>query len=170
MRDTEHDIHAEISKSQRKRDLDELKQLGRKLLDFSDTALQALSLPEQLLDAVYAARKIKSHGALKRQLQFIGKLLRDIDTAPIRSVLKEREGQYDLHTREFHALEELRDRLVAGDVTALAATMARHPFADRQHLRKLARLAHQEQEQHQPPHASRLLFRYLRELEEGSGY
>ena len=68
-----------ISKSQRKRDLQDLKKLGLTLLDFSDDALRQLLLPEVLLDALHTAKHIHSNGARKRQLQYIGKLLKDID-------------------------------------------------------------------------------------------
>jgi len=170
MRDTQQDSYPEISKSQRKRDLAALRQLGQALLEFSDEELQQLGLPEALLDALRSARSISARGAHKRQLQYIGKLLRDIDTAAISAAVEERGHQHDLHTRDFHQLESLRDRLIAGDDTALDDTMARFPLADRQHLRKLARQAHGEHEQHQPPRAARLLFRYLRELQEEPGY
>jgi len=166
MRDTDYEPHREPSKSQRKRDLDELKQLGRDLLDFGEDELRALPLPESLLDALLAAQAIRAHGALKRQLQYVGKLLRDVDAAPLRAAIEDRARQHELHTREFHQLEELRDRLIVEGDAALAAVMARFPHADRQHLRKLERQARSEHEQHQPPRAVRLLFRYLRELQE----
>jgi len=154
------------SKSQRKRDLDELKLLGHELLSFSDDALRQLLLPDTLLEALRTARKIKAHGALKRQLQYIGKLLREVDDAPIREAIEARDRQHATHTREFHRLEALRDHLLTGDDAALGEAMAQFPLADRQHLRKLVRQARNEHEQKQPPRASRQLFRYLRELQE----
>lgn len=169
MQDREHATRQEISKSQRKRDLDELKHLGRDLLGLGEDALRDLSLPEPLLDALRTARSISARGALKRQLQYIGKLLREVDTAPLRAAIEAREHHHELHTRAFHELETLRDRLVLGESAALDDAMARFPLADRQHLRKLARQAHGEHEQHQPPRAARLLFRYLRELQEARG-
>jgi ribosome-associated protein len=170
MQDTKNDLPPEPSKSQRKRDLDELKQLGRELLTFSDDALRQLLLPEKLLEALRTAQKIKAHGALKRQLQYIGKLLREVDDTPIRDAIESRDRQHLMHTREFHRLEELRDRLLAGDDAALAEAMAMFPLADRQHLRKLVRQARKEQEDNLPPRASRQLFRYLREFLEEPDY
>jgi len=158
------------SKSQRKRDLDELKQLGSELLTFSDDALRQLMLPETLLEALRTAQKIRAHGAQKRQLQYIGKLLRDVDATPIRDAIESRDRQHATHTREFHRLEALRDQLLTGDNTALSGAMALFPRADRQHLRKLVRQARNEREQKQPPRASRQLFRYLRELLETPDY
>jgi ribosome-associated protein len=170
MSDLDNDLQQVPSKSQRKRDLAELKQLGRELLTFSDDALRQLLLPETLLQALRTAQKIKAHGAQKRQLQYIGKLLRDVDDTPIREAIEARDRQHATHTREFHQLEALRDKLLAEGDAALGEVMAVFPLADRQHLRKLVRQACHEHEQKQPPRASRQLFRYLRELREAPDY
>jgi len=170
MQEPEHDPLDGPSKSQRKRDLDELKQLGTELLTFSEDALRQLLLPETLLEALRTAQRIKAHGALKRQMQYIGKLLRDVDASPIRAAIESRDRQHATHTREFHRLEALRDHLLTGENAALAEAMAQFPLADRQHLRKLVRQARKEKEQRQPPRASRELFRYLRELQEAPAY
>ena len=170
MQAPEKDPRDETSKSQRKRDLDELKRLGNELLSFSDDALRQLLLPEALLDALRTAQRIKAHGALKRQLQYIGKLLREVDVAPIREAIEYHDRQHATHTSEFHRLEALRDQLLTGDDAALSTAMARFPRADRQHLRKLVRQARREQAQKQPPRAARQLFRYLRELQQTPEY
>jgi ribosome-associated protein len=170
MPDTENNLQQEPSKSQRKRDLDELRQLGRELLGFSDAALRELQLPETLLDALRTAQKIRAHGAQKRQLQYIGKLLREVDDTPIREAIETRDRQHATHTRGFHQLEELRDKLLAEGDAALGEAMALFPLADRQHLRKLVRQARHQHQQKQPPRAARQLFRYLRELREAPDY
>jgi ribosome-associated protein len=166
MQDTEYDDHPGISKSQRKRDLDELKRLGGELLDFTDDELRQLMLPDDLLEAIRTAGKIRAHGARKRQLQYIGKLLREIDDTPIRAAIDARNHQQSTHTREFHLIEALRDRLLAEGDSALPEVLEHFPRTDRQHLRKLVRQSRREHETRQPPRASRLLFRYLRELQE----
>jgi ribosome-associated protein len=166
MQETDYEEQPEISKSQRKRDLDELKALGWKLLEFSDDALRQLLLPDKLLEAIRTAKKISSHGARKRQMQYIGKLMRDIDAAPVRAAVEAREHQQDVNTRAFHLIEELRDRLIAGGDSAIPEVLAQFPRTDRQHLRKLVRQARNEHETRQPPRAARQLFRYLRELQE----
>lgn len=170
MQDTDHDEPSEISKSQRKRELNELKTLGWKLLDFSDDALRQLLLPDKLLEAIRTAKRISAHGARKRQMQYIGKLMRDIDEAPVRAAIAAREHQQDTNTRAFHLLEELRDRLIAEGDSVIPEVLARFPHTDRQHLRKLVRLARKEVETRQPPRTSRQLFRYLRELQEEPDY
>jgi ribosome-associated protein len=170
MQDTEYDEQPEISKSRRKRDLDELKALGWKLLDFSDDALRQLLLPDKLLEAIRTAKQITAHGARKRQMQYIGKLMRDIDDAPVRAAIEASEHQQDTSTRAFHLIEGLRDRLIAEGDTAIPDVLAQFPRTDRQHLRKLVRQARKEHETKQPPRAARLLFRYLRELQEAPDY
>jgi len=159
-----------ISKSQRKRELDGLRQLGQKLLDFSEDSLRRLGLPELLLDAVLAGKKITSHVARKRHLQYIGKLLKEIDAAPVRAAVEAREHQHDTSTREFHLLESLRDQLLARGDEAIPAVLAQFPRTDRQHLRKLVRQARQQHATGQPAGAARALFRYLRELQDAPEY
>lgn len=159
-----------ISKSQRKRDLEELKKLGWRLLEFSDDALRQLALPDTLLEALRTAKRINSHGARKRQMQFIGKLMRDIDTTPVREAINADDHQQSSRTREFHLIEDLREKLLAEGDSALPDVLSHFPRTDRQHLRKLVRQAIKEQQTRQPPRASRLLFRYLRELQEEADY
>jgi ribosome-associated protein len=170
MHEMNHDDRDETSKSQRKRDIQELKRLGVELLGFSDDALRQLLLPEVLLDALRTAKRIHSNGARKRQMQYIGKLMQDIDATPVRQAIEDRNRQHATHTREFHLLETLREQLIADGDSVLPAALAQFPHADRQHLRKLVRQARKEQETRQPPRASRLLFRYLRELQEEPDY
>jgi ribosome-associated protein len=166
MHDPEYDRPARPSKTRRKRDVEALQELGSALLDFSEEQLQQLDLPEKLLDAVREAGRIHAYGARRRQLQYIGKLMRDIDPAPIRAAIAAREHQQETHTQAFHLLEDLRDALLLQGDAALGTVLEHFPLADRQHLRKLARQARREHDEHQPPKASRRLFRYLRELQE----
>ena len=164
------DAFGQVSKSQRKRDMEALKNLGWRLLEFSDDALRQLAMPETLLDAIRTAKRIKSHGARKRQMQFIGKLMRDVDAAPIRDAVDAADHQQSTQSREFHLIEELREKLLAEGDSVLPEVLSHFPRAERQYLRKLVRQAKHEQENRQPPRASRLMFRYLRELQEESDY
>jgi len=169
MQESEFDAPETPSKSRRKRDMIELQKLGEELLDFPDAMLRAMALPETLLEALASARRITAHGGRRRQLQYIGKLMRGIDTAPVRAAVEARRQQENTHSRAFHRLEELRDALIANADTALAGVVEEFPAADHQHLRRLARQARAERDSHQPPRAARALFRYLRELQENSG-
>ena len=166
MYDPEYEQPAKPSKTRRKRDVEALQELGSELLEFSEEVLHQLNLPGNLLDAVLEAKKIHSHGARRRQLQYIGKLMRDIDPTPLRAAIAAREHQQEIHTQAFHLLEELRDALILQGDSALGTVLEHFPLADRQHLRKLARQARREHDEHQPPKTSRRLFRYLRELQQ----
>lgn len=166
--DDEHD--RQPSKSQRKRELHALKDLGIRLLEFSDDSLRQLDIPEKLLEALLTAKRITSNVARKRQLGYIGKLMKEIDIEPVRAAVEAREHQHLTTTREFHLLESLRDRLLQEGDAALPGVLAQFPRADRAHLRKLVRQARNEAETRQPPRASRLLFRYLRQLQDEPDY
>jgi len=169
MRDTESNDLAPASKTRRKHDMEALQKLGEALLDFDTDTLAKLNLPDPLLEALQTANRIKSHGARRRQLQYIGKLMRRIDTAPVAAAVQTREHQYATNTQAFHRLEELRETLITEGDSALASVLEQFPLADRQRLRKLARQARKERADQQPPKASRALFRYLRELQENPG-
>lgn len=168
MHDAEYEKEALISKSQRKRDMTALQRLGEELLDFDASALSQLELPEDLLDAIKTAKKIHAHSARKRQLQYIGKLMRAIDPGPVRAAVEARRHQQATNDLEFHLLEELREALISEGDSALATVLEHFPTADRQHIRKLARQARKERELNQPARAARRLFRDLRELQENS--
>src|SRR5215510_11470771 len=115
--DADHDgsYDERPSKSLRKRQSDDLQQLGEALIELSDSELDALPLPEQLRDAVVLARRITAHGGLYRQKQYIGKLMRKIDAEPIRAALRARQDQHRISTLHFRRLEQWRDRLLANE-------------------------------------------------------
>jgi ribosome-associated protein len=169
MQETQFDDPEAPSKSRRKRDMLELQKLGEELLTFPDAALREMGLPEPLWEALESARRIKAHGGRRRQLQYIGKLMRNLDTAPIRAAIASRQQQESTHTRAFHRLEGLREALIDDADAALAGVLGEFPAADRLQLRRLARQARTERENHHPPRAARALFRYLRDLQEQSG-
>jgi ribosome-associated protein len=154
------------SKSQLKRDAHALQQLGVALLEIPEQDWLTLNLPETLVRALRDAKQTPSHGARKRQLQFIGKLMRNIDPEPVQRYFE----RLCLDTRQQllrqHALEDWRDRMLAQGDSAIDAYLSDHPGADRQQLRQLVRQAKKEQAGNKPPRSSRALFRYLREVGE----
>jgi ribosome-associated protein len=169
MREPDVDASEAPSKSQRKRDTHELQKLGEQLLRFPDAVLRELGLPERLLEAIVSARRITAHGARRRQVQYIGKLMRGIDTASVRAAVEAQRRQHDIHSRAFHRLEDLREALIADPVTAPDTVMNEFPAADRRELGRLAHQARAERDTGQPPRATRALFRYLRELQDKAG-
>lgn len=153
------------SKSQKKREMTALQELGAELVALGRDQLARIELSEDLRDAVRDAQRFTQHEAHRRQLQYIGRLMRDLDPAPIRAALDEIKGVSAAATARLHNLERLRARLME-DESALGDIARAHPGADLQHLRQLRRNALKEQEQAKPPRAYRELFRVLRELEE----
>lgn len=150
------------SKSQLKRDAHALQKLGIDLLQAPESDWLELQLPEDLISALKAAKRMPSRGAHKRQLQLIGKLMRGIDADPIQQYFEQRRLDARRQARIQHRLESWRDRIIAEGDSAIDAYLDEHPGADRQRLRQLARQAKKEQSKNKPPKASRALFRYLR--------
>ena len=152
------------SKSQRKRDAHALQDLAESLVELSASELDRVPMPEHLREAVLDARRMTAHGALARQRQYLGRLMRDIDPEPIREALEEIRARSRTHVAQFHRVERWRDRLLAEGDAALGELLAEHPEADAQHLRSLMREAVKEQKLGKPPQAARRLFRDLRAL------
>jgi ribosome-associated protein len=159
------DYIEEKSKSQLKREADALQKIGEQLINMSAHELEDIPLPDNLVSAIEDARQMKK-GALKRQRQFIGKLMRDLDPAPIIDALEARKAKALEQNRNFHRLEAWRDRLLDEGDAALNEFLDDYPAADRQKLRQLTRQATKEAEQGKPPKNARNLFRYLREISE----
>lgn len=153
------------SKSALKREMTELQGLGEDLAALSKDQLKRIDLPDDLRDALRDAQRFTQHEAHRRQLQYIGKLMRGIDPAPIRAALDDIKGVSAAANARMHALERLRTRFLE-DERVIGEIAEAHPGADLQHLRQLRRNALKEQEQGKPPRAFRELFRVLRELHE----
>ena len=150
------------SKTRRKKDMQALQDLGVELAELNDEQLESMQLPESLFEAVQEARLLTKHEARRRQMQYIGRLMRDIDAVPIRERLDKWKGQGREHTAQLHALERWRDELLAGD-PALARFLSAYPGIDSQKLRTLIRNARREQKETLPPKSYRELFRVLRD-------
>jgi len=151
------------SKSSKKRDMLALQNLGAQLVELNEQQIAGMQLPEALLEAVLEARRLTKREAKRRQLQFIGRLMRDLDAAPIRGRLEQWRGQGREHTAQLHTLERWRDELLAGD-PALGRFLEVYPGADSQKLRTLIRNARREQGAALPPRSYRELFRALRAM------
>lgn len=153
------------SKSALKRRMLELQQLGETLVTLSDKQLDNMPIDnERLLEVIREARGMRSHGARRRHLQLIGKLMRDTDAQPIESALADLDRQQRGRAAAFHDLEQLRDSALAAGPEGVELVLARWPRADRQQLRQLLLQHKRENERGKPPAASRKLFRYLAEL------
>ncbi|PWB45585.1 MAG: hypothetical protein C3F18_13075 [Nitrosomonadales bacterium] len=163
MQDSDQPEYEEISRSQRKREVEALQAVGERLIALNASQLGQLDLPDNLRDAVREARRLTANGAIRRQKQYIGKLMRNVDPAPIVAKFAEWDGTSREQAARFHQLERWRDRLLADD-KAISDLVLAHPRADVQRLRTLIRNAHKEQAAGKPPRSSRELFKELRQL------
>jgi ribosome-associated protein len=150
------------SKTQRKRQMHELQDLGAELVSLNDRQLESIQLPERLRDAVMDARHIKQFEARRRQLQYIGKIMRTIDAEPIRERVAAYRAVSRAQTARLHLIERWRARLLE-DPDALTAFLNEHPSADATQLRLLIRSALRERESDRPPKSFRALFQLLNE-------
>lgn len=154
-----------VSKSEIKRDAEALKKFGAKLVALTPAALEKLPLSEKLADAIELAQR-SQRGALRRQLQYIGKLLRSIEVEPLKDALDKLENKHNQQQAIFHRLEQIRDKLMeSNNNEVLSSLIAQYPKLDIQHLRNLVRTAQKERETQKPPKCYREIFQYLKELE-----
>ncbi len=153
-----------VSKTRRKREMLELQALGAALAALPDTQLARLQLPDELRAALVEAKAIKSHEAKRRQMQYVGRLMREVDADPIRAQLAAIEGGSAQAAAAHRRLEAWRERLLEDD-EALTAFAAEHPGTDLQTLRTVIRNSRKEKQEGKPPRAYRELFRMLKSLE-----
>jgi ribosome-associated protein len=157
------------SKTRRKKDMHALQDLGEQLAALSAERLARLNLPESLVDAVREAQRMTKHDeGRRRQMQYVGKLMRGVDPAPIQAALEAFAGTSKEEVARQHRIERLRLELLE-DEGVLARIASTWSGADLQHLRVLRRNAIKEKEQNKPPRAFRELFKALRELDAGAG-
>jgi len=156
-----------VSKTQRKKQMIDLQVLGQRLTELSNKQLDSLDLPENLLEAARDARSITQHGARRRHMQYIGRLMRLVDAEPIREKLQEWDGVSRDATAEQHQLERWRMRLM-DDEAALAEFIAWQQNTgrslDTQHLHTLVRNAREERDRGKAPRYFRELFRELKRI------
>ena len=164
MPQSENEAPDPLSKSQRKKDMHALQNLGKALISLSDSQLAQLPLTPELLELVRFARTLKTHESIRRHLQYIGKHMRHIDATALQKAIENMQLGTKRQTEEFHKVEEWRDLLIAKGDDALQKLMAEYPDIDRQHVRQLIRKAQHDIAQEKNSGAAHELFRYLREL------
>ena len=154
------------NKTALKREMKILHDLGRELIELPESKFETIPLSERMYDAVFSGKKMKK-AALQRQLRFISSIMNEEDVEAIQLQLKLLAQPIQQANEEFHKLEEWRDQLIAGD-NELMNKLVDEIGADRQHIRQLIRNANKEAQQNKTPKASRLLFKYLKELQDAS--
>lgn len=156
----------EISKSQRKREAHELLDLAKKLIAMPETRLKRMPLDDDLQEAVEFARSIRAHGARKRQLMTVGKMLRNRDMDQLIDAVNDVDRKNRQVNARFHHIEAWRDRLIEGNDEELTELLEQTPDINVQTLRQLIRNAKKESKLGKPPTASRKLFKLLRESDD----
>jgi ribosome-associated protein len=149
------------SKSKRKRQMIALQKIGEALVELSAAQLSKIPLDSVLFDAIVTARSLKNHEAKRRQLQYIGRLMRNVeDISPIQTAIDDLALKSQQSKAQFHQLERWRDKLIAEEDKALQEFLLQFPHTDRQHLRQLIRNAKKKEK------PDRELFRYLKSMVE----
>ncbi|MDX1655809.1 MAG: ribosome biogenesis factor YjgA [Candidatus Competibacteraceae bacterium] len=152
------------SKSQRKREAAALQDTGARLVELPAAQLDNIPMPPELRQAVLQARTISARGGRRRQLQYIGKLMRRLDPQPILQALEDLDRSSLEARRCQHDLERLVEELIGGDQGRLEGLLEQYPQAEAQPIRQLIRNARKERDQDKPPRSRRALFRHLREI------
>ncbi len=155
-----------VSKTEMKNDMEALQKLGEELVTLKPAALEKFPLPDDLRIAISDAQRFKNE-ARRRQLQYIGKLMRNIDPEPIQAALDKFRNKHSQATAELHKLEQLRDKLVEQGDAVINDILELYPVADRQQLRQLYLKANREKKANKPPKAYREIFQLLKALNEG---
>ena len=150
------------SKTRRKREAESLQALGEALAGFQRKELAPLELPDRLLHALEELGRIKSHEARRRQCQYIGRLMREVDPAPLQAFIEERSRPSRMDARMFKLSEDWRDRMLEGGAPVLQAFLSAHPGTGEQDAARLADTLAAAREGRSG--AARRLFRELREI------
>jgi ribosome-associated protein len=151
------------SKSHRKREMIALQKLGEALVNLPEAQLDNIPLDEKLFDAITMARSITNFEGKRRQMQYIGRLMRDADVKPIEEALARFQLKHQNSTAQFHQTERWRDKLMAEGDEKIQEFILAFPDTDRQRLRQLTRNAKLLKSG-----ADTELFRYIRQMIEKS--
>ncbi len=157
-----------VSKTQRKKECDAMQEIGERMIQLNHEELSQIEMDDELRRAVEEAQRMKSHGALKRQRQYIGKLIRGLDAETLSTQLDKVLHKHDIYNAEFKRLEKWRDTLLEEGDQGINDFVEHYPLTDRHHLRQLVRNAHREKKANKPPTAYRQIFKYIREITEQS--
>lgn len=151
------------SKSQVKREMHALQEVGEKLIDMNEKQLATIPLDETMLDAIYIARKLPHKEARRRQIQYIGRLMREGNHDEICAAVDKLQNRSDQYIHRQHQVERYRDLLIQGDKQIFQTLVTSCPGIDVQHLRQLIRSAQKDVEENKPPANARKLFAFIRE-------
>jgi len=155
-----------VSKTRRKHECDDMQELGEKMITLNKEELSKINMDDELRRAIEEAQRMKSNGALKRQRQYIGKIIRNLDDETLEPQLNRILHMHDIHNAEFKRMEKWREAMMEGGDDVINNFMEQYPLTDRHHLRQLIRNAKKEKQNNKPPAAYRQIFKYIREISE----
>jgi ribosome-associated protein len=162
---TAEDEPVALSKTRRKQQMEDLQSLGDELVALPADRVHQIAIPEDLRAAVRDAQRMtRPDEARRRQMQYIGKLMREVEVEPVRAALALVRGESASETARLHRLERLRSEFLADEKVAHEIA-TRYPALDLQHLRALRRAALREQQQNKPPRSYRAIFQLLKALD-----
>lgn len=158
------DAPQQPSKTKRKKAAKAAQRVGEKLTALNDEQLGRMDLPAELFDAVVALRDMRQHGARRRQMQYIGALMRNVDVQNLQLNIEKATARQHEEARRFRRVEKWRDDLTSGDAHRLTWIVAHYPEADRDRLEQMAGDVLQAKSVAERRRKNRTLFRYLRAL------
>jgi len=153
-----------VSKTQRKRECDEVLELGEKMITLNKEELSQINMDNELRSALEEAQRIKSNSALKRQKHFIAKLMRGLDDKTLTTQVERVLHKHDIYNADFKRMEKWRDAIIENGDRGINDFIQQYPQADRSHLRQLVRNSVKEKKNNKPPAAYRQIFKYIREV------
>jgi len=163
-----NDINTEdddwVSKTQRKKECDDMLALGEKMITLNKEELAQINMDDELRDALEEAQRIKSNSALKRQKHFIAKIMRGLQDDTLAEQVERILHKDDIYNAQFKRMEKWRDSIIENGDNAINAFLEEYPLADRHHLRQLLRNTIKEKKNNKPPAAYRQIFKYIREV------
>lgn len=159
--DIEYEI---VSKSEMKREMERLQQLGKRLTELNTSQWQTLTISDVLHAALVESKRLKNHEAKRRHMQYIGKLMRDENWELIQQQVDLLDPSSEAYGRRIGQMEKWRERLIK-DAKAMNAFIDEYPDVDRQHLRNLIRNASKEMssEPAKPGSGYKKLFQFIKE-------
>ncbi|QLB20142.1 hypothetical protein A6B43_00615 [Vespertiliibacter pulmonis] len=152
-----------VSKSEIKRDSEQLKKLGENLINLTPANLAKMPLDDSLREAIELAQRLRLE-ARRRQIQYIGKLLRNRDPEPIQEALDKVQNRHNQQLALLQKLEIIREQLVEQGDMALNPLLEDYPQLDRQHLRNLIRAAQKERQANKLAKNYREIYQYLKSM------
>ncbi len=157
-----------VSKTQRKKECDQVLELGEKMITLNKEELAQINMDDELRSAIEEAQRIHANSALKRQKHFIAKIMRGLNDETLAAQVERVLHKHDIYNADFKRMEKWRDTIIENGDKGINDFLQQYPQADRSHLRQLVRNALKEKKNNRPPAAYRQIFKYIREVSDNA--